>query len=90
MSLQRTFSAIDLIKERRGKKGDGQTLLDSQPAVPSMLDVLKDMSKVKLRSVKRYLNREKGESIQIHLQVITIGVYGLSLYITVAKCTIQF
>ncbi|XP_037311194.2 mitochondrial fission regulator 1 isoform X1 [Pungitius pungitius] len=52
MGLQRAFSAIDLIKERRGKKGDWQTLLDSQPAVPSMLDVLKDMSKVKLRSVK--------------------------------------
>ncbi|XP_035511529.1 mitochondrial fission regulator 1 isoform X2 [Morone saxatilis] len=53
-SLQRTFSAIDLIKERRGKKTDGQTPLDSKPAesIPNMLDVLKDMSKVKLRSVK--------------------------------------
>ncbi|XP_032360379.1 mitochondrial fission regulator 1 isoform X1 [Etheostoma spectabile] len=52
-SLQRTFSAIDLIKERRGKKTDSQTVLDSRPAeIPSMLDVLKDMSKVKLRSVK--------------------------------------
>uniref|UniRef100_A0A3P8TRT7 Mitochondrial fission regulator n=1 Tax=Amphiprion percula TaxID=161767 RepID=A0A3P8TRT7_AMPPE len=49
----RTFSAIDLIKERRGKKTDGQTALDSRPAeIPNMLDVLKDMSKVKLRSVK--------------------------------------
>lgn len=53
LSLQRTFSAIDLIKERRGKKTDNQTILDSKPAeVPSMLDVLKDMNKVKLRSVK--------------------------------------
>ncbi|XP_022067062.2 mitochondrial fission regulator 1 [Acanthochromis polyacanthus] len=52
-NLQRTFSAIDLIKERRGKKTDGQTVLDSRPAeIPNMLDVLKDMSKVKLRSVK--------------------------------------
>ncbi|KAF0021692.1 hypothetical protein F2P81_026055 [Scophthalmus maximus] len=42
-----------MIKERRGKKTDGQTVLDSKPAeIPSMLDVLKDMSKVKLRSVK--------------------------------------
>ncbi|XP_044031586.1 mitochondrial fission regulator 1 isoform X2 [Siniperca chuatsi] len=52
-SLQRTFSAIDLIKERRGMRTGGQTVLDSRPAeIPSMLDVLKDMSKVKLRSVK--------------------------------------
>ncbi|XP_028290397.1 mitochondrial fission regulator 1 [Gouania willdenowi] len=51
--LQRTFSAIDLIKERRGKKAECQTDLDLKPAeIPSMLDVLKDMSKVKLRSVK--------------------------------------
>lgn len=52
--LQRTFSAIDLIKERKGKRGDRQASLESKPAeVPNMLDVLKDMSKVKLRSVKR-------------------------------------
>uniref|UniRef100_A0A3Q1FFD2 Mitochondrial fission regulator n=1 Tax=Acanthochromis polyacanthus TaxID=80966 RepID=A0A3Q1FFD2_9TELE len=49
----RDISSIDLIKERRGKKTDGQTVLDSRPAeIPNMLDVLKDMSKVKLRSVK--------------------------------------
>ncbi|XP_028288805.1 mitochondrial fission regulator 1 [Parambassis ranga] len=52
-NLQRTFSAIDLIKERRGKRTDCQTVLDSKPAeIPNMLDVLKDMNKVKLRSVK--------------------------------------
>ncbi|XP_034006736.1 mitochondrial fission regulator 1 [Trematomus bernacchii] len=52
-SLQRTFSAIDLIKQRRGMKTEGHTDLDSRPAeVPSMLDVLKDIGKVKLRSVK--------------------------------------
>nr|XP_019943115.1 PREDICTED: mitochondrial fission regulator 1 [Paralichthys olivaceus]XP_019943116.1 PREDICTED: mitochondrial fission regulator 1 [Paralichthys olivaceus] len=52
-SLQRTFSAIELIKERRGKKTGGQTVLESRPAeFPNMLDVLKDISKVKLRSVK--------------------------------------
>lgn len=52
--LQRTFSAIDLIKERRGKKAEGQTVLDPRPVaeIPNMLDVLKDISKVKLRSVK--------------------------------------
>uniref|UniRef100_A0A3Q4IFK9 Mitochondrial fission regulator n=1 Tax=Neolamprologus brichardi TaxID=32507 RepID=A0A3Q4IFK9_NEOBR len=55
-SLQRTFSAIELIKERRGKKTCGQTVLESRPAeIPSMLDVLKDMNKVKLRSVKSRL-----------------------------------
>lgn len=52
-SLQRTFSAIDLIKERKGKKLEGQTDLEPRPAeIPNMLDVLKDMKKVKLRSVK--------------------------------------
>lgn len=55
-SLQRTFSAIDLIKERKGKKTDSQTVLELKPAeIPNMLDILKDMGKVKLRSVK---NRE--------------------------------
>ncbi|KAM9713086.1 mitochondrial fission regulator 1 [Menidia menidia] len=53
LGLQRTFSAIDLIKERKGKKTDGQTVLESRPAeIPSMLEVLKDINKVKLRSVK--------------------------------------
>ncbi|XP_061821358.1 mitochondrial fission regulator 1 [Nerophis lumbriciformis] len=54
LNLQRTFSAIDLIKERRGKKTEGQTtVLESKTAeIPSMLDILKDMNKVKLRSVK--------------------------------------
>lgn len=34
-------------------KTDSQTVLDSRPAeIPSMLDVLKDIGKVKLRSVK--------------------------------------
>lgn len=53
-NLQRTFSAIDLIKERKGKKAQGQTVVESKAAeIPNMLDVLKDMKKVKLRSVKR-------------------------------------
>ncbi|XP_028825343.1 mitochondrial fission regulator 1 isoform X2 [Denticeps clupeoides] len=54
--LQRSYSAIDLIKERRGKRTDQQAAVDvgpRQPEIPNMLDVLKDMGKVKLRSVKR-------------------------------------
>ncbi|KAL4635208.1 mitochondrial fission regulator 1 [Arapaima gigas] len=49
-------SAIDLIKERRGRKTvDSQLEEDTKlksPEVPNMLDVLKDLNKVKLRSVK--------------------------------------
>ncbi|XP_075069683.1 mitochondrial fission regulator 1 [Mixophyes fleayi] len=56
-ALQRSFSAIDLIKERRGKKSISElTVLDGtpkKPEMPNMLDVLKDMNRVKLRSVKR-------------------------------------
>ncbi|KTG02631.1 hypothetical protein cypCar_00014579 [Cyprinus carpio] len=54
--IQRSYSAIDLIRERRGKKAEQKTVLDSapkKPELPNMLDVLKDMGKVKLRSVKR-------------------------------------
>ncbi|XP_047424525.1 mitochondrial fission regulator 1 [Mugil cephalus] len=51
--IQRSFSVIDLIRERKGKKTDCPTVLDARPAeIPNMLDVLKDMTKVKLRSVK--------------------------------------
>uniref|UniRef100_A0A3Q2WZ58 Mitochondrial fission regulator n=1 Tax=Haplochromis burtoni TaxID=8153 RepID=A0A3Q2WZ58_HAPBU len=61
-SLQRTFSAIELIKERRGKKTCGQTVLESRPAeIPSMLDVLKDMNKVKLRS-RKFAHRHRNDS----------------------------
>ncbi|TRZ02324.1 hypothetical protein DNTS_009721 [Danionella cerebrum] len=54
-SLQRAYSAIDLIKERRGIKAEQNMVQDLAPKktdLPSMLDVLKDMGKVKLRSVK--------------------------------------
>ncbi|KAK1806536.1 hypothetical protein P4O66_005054, partial [Electrophorus voltai] len=56
--LQRSVSAIDIIKERRCKKVGQQTVESEprQPEIPSMLDVLKDMGKVKLRSIK---NRPK-------------------------------
>ncbi|KAI7792570.1 mitochondrial fission regulator 1, partial [Triplophysa rosa] len=53
--MQRSYSAIDLIKERRGKKAGLNTILDHEPKKPellNMLDVLKDLGKVKLRSVK--------------------------------------
>uniref|UniRef100_UPI00398E6C30 mitochondrial fission regulator 1 n=1 Tax=Pristiophorus japonicus TaxID=55135 RepID=UPI00398E6C30 len=54
-ALQRSVSAIDLIKERRGMKaGGGQiTPCPKQQTMPNMLDVLKDINKVKLRSVKK-------------------------------------
>ncbi|XP_077100926.1 mitochondrial fission regulator 1 [Siphateles boraxobius] len=55
--MQRNYSAIDLIRERRGKKAGQNTVVDSEPKkpeLPSMLDVLKDMGKVKLRSVKSH------------------------------------
>ncbi|XP_074843233.1 mitochondrial fission regulator 1 isoform X2 [Carettochelys insculpta] len=52
-----SVSAIDLIKERKSKKINvGHTLIDSgpkKPEIPNMLEILKDMNSVKLRSVKR-------------------------------------
>ncbi|XP_024257137.1 mitochondrial fission regulator 1-like [Oncorhynchus tshawytscha] len=61
MGFQRSFSVIDLIQERRGKKTDSQTLLDQEPKqaeVPNMLDVLKDIGKVKLRPAKSRLESQ--------------------------------
>ncbi|XP_063306476.1 mitochondrial fission regulator 1 [Pelobates fuscus] len=56
-ALQRSVSAYDLIKERKGKKSSSQMssveVIPKKPEMPSMLDVLKDMNQVKLRSVKR-------------------------------------
>ncbi|XP_048384877.1 mitochondrial fission regulator 1 isoform X1 [Stegostoma tigrinum] len=54
-ALQRSQSVIDLIKERRGKKPDSSqiTCNHKQENLPNMLDVLKDIDKVKLRSVKK-------------------------------------
>lgn len=52
-----SVSAIDLIRERREKKAcAGKTLVENNPKkpdMPNMLDILKDMNSVKLRSVKR-------------------------------------
>ncbi|XP_006267240.1 mitochondrial fission regulator 1 isoform X1 [Alligator mississippiensis] len=56
-TLQQSMSAIDLIKERKGKKiNSSQTLTDNgpkKPEMPNMLEILKDMNSVKLRAVKR-------------------------------------
>ncbi|KAM9386483.1 mitochondrial fission regulator 1 [Phaethornis superciliosus] len=56
--LQRSMSAIELIKERKNKKmNSGQNLSENGPKkkseIPNMLEILKDMNSVKLRSVKR-------------------------------------
>uniref|UniRef100_H3A4K4 Mitochondrial fission regulator n=1 Tax=Latimeria chalumnae TaxID=7897 RepID=H3A4K4_LATCH len=56
LALHRSISAIDLIKERKGKKNPAQTEQEmgpKQPEIPNMLEILKDMKKVKLRSVKK-------------------------------------
>ena len=56
--LQQSTSAIELIKERKNKKmNSGQNLTENGPKkseIPNMLEILKDMNSVKLRSVKRY------------------------------------
>ncbi|NXI35045.1 MTFR1 regulator, partial [Galbula dea] len=55
--LPQRMSAIDLIKERKNRKvNSGQSLTENgpkKPELPNMLEILKDMSSVKLRSVKR-------------------------------------
>ncbi|KAL6054307.1 hypothetical protein STEG23_037308 [Scotinomys teguina] len=52
-----SMSAVDLIKERREQRlSAGKTLVKSHPKppdMPNMLEILKDMNSVKLRSVKR-------------------------------------
>uniref|UniRef100_A0A8C1GN06 Mitochondrial fission regulator n=2 Tax=Cyprinus carpio TaxID=7962 RepID=A0A8C1GN06_CYPCA len=65
--IQRSYSAIDLIRERRGKKAEQKTVLDSapkKPELPNMLDVLKDMGKVKLRSVKSHQEDTKPRPVE--------------------------
>lgn len=55
--LQQSTSAIDLIKERRRRNASaGKTPVKNSPKktdLPNMLEILKDMNSVKLRSVKR-------------------------------------
>ncbi|XP_009863949.1 PREDICTED: mitochondrial fission regulator 1-like [Apaloderma vittatum] len=55
--VQQSLSAIELIKERKNKKTNpGQNPSENGPKkseIPNMLEILKDMNSVKLRSVKR-------------------------------------
>lgn len=57
LGLHQSMSAIDLIKERREQKASaGKTSMKNtqkKPDMPNMLEILKDMNSVKLRSVKR-------------------------------------
>ncbi|NXX78353.1 MTFR1 regulator, partial [Urocolius indicus] len=54
---QQSRSAIELIKERKNKKTNSEHNLaengPKKPEIPNMLEILKDMNSVKLRSVKR-------------------------------------
>ncbi|XP_011362924.1 mitochondrial fission regulator 1 [Pteropus vampyrus] len=56
-AVHQSTSAIDLIRERREKKTHAGKTLDKHspknPDMPNMLEILKDMNSVKLRSVKR-------------------------------------
>uniref|UniRef100_A0A673UAT3 Mitochondrial fission regulator n=1 Tax=Suricata suricatta TaxID=37032 RepID=A0A673UAT3_SURSU len=62
-------SAIDLIKERREKKAcAGKTPVKSSPKkrdMPNMLEILKDMNSVKLRSVKRSEQDPKPKPVDV-------------------------
>lgn len=55
--VHQSTTAIDLIRERREKRACAGKTLDKsspkKPDVPNMLEILKDMNSVKLRSVKR-------------------------------------
>ncbi|NXB20481.1 MTFR1 regulator, partial [Rhagologus leucostigma] len=66
--LQQSKSAIDLIKERKNKKMNaGQNVVENgpkKPEVPNMLEILKDMNSVKLRSVKRSSEGTKSKASQ--------------------------
>ncbi|XP_059380127.1 mitochondrial fission regulator 1-like isoform X2 [Carassius carassius] len=64
---QSSYCAIDLIRERRGKKAEQKTVLDSgpkKPDLPNMLDILKDIGKVKLRSVKSHQENMKQRPVE--------------------------
>ncbi|NXH98072.1 MTFR1 regulator, partial [Pachycephala philippinensis] len=66
--LQQSKSAIDLIKERKNQKMNaGQNVVENgpkKPEVPNMLEILKDMNSVKLRSVKRSAEGTKSKVSQ--------------------------
>ncbi|XP_021242427.1 mitochondrial fission regulator 1 [Numida meleagris] len=56
-ALQQSVSAIELIKERKNRKtNSGRIPTENgpkKPEIPNMLEILKDMNSVKLRSVKK-------------------------------------
>ncbi|KAI1243416.1 hypothetical protein IHE44_0001021 [Lamprotornis superbus] len=66
--LDQRKSAVDLIKERKNKKMNaGQNVVENgpkKPEVPNMLEILKDMNSVKLRSVKRASESTKSKVSQ--------------------------
>ncbi|XP_066122320.1 mitochondrial fission regulator 1 [Saccopteryx bilineata] len=57
LALHPSASALDLIRARRERKASAGEVLEQhsprKPDVPNMLEILKDMNRVKLRSVKR-------------------------------------
>ncbi|XP_053913265.1 mitochondrial fission regulator 1 [Cuculus canorus] len=67
LGLQQSMSAIELIKERKNKKmNSGHNLTENgpkRPEIPNMLEILKDMNNVKLRSVKRSSEGTKSKTV---------------------------
>ncbi|XP_024427868.1 mitochondrial fission regulator 1 [Desmodus rotundus] len=68
-TLHQSTSAIDLIRERREKKACAGKTLDKhspkKPDMPNMLEILKDMNSVKLRSVKRSEQDTKPKPVDV-------------------------
>lgn len=56
-ALQQSMSAIELIRERKNRKTNSGPIPTEngpkKPEIPNMLEILKDMNSVKLRSVKK-------------------------------------
>ncbi|KAM9051274.1 mitochondrial fission regulator 1 isoform 2-T4 [Megaptera novaeangliae] len=67
--LHQSTSAIDLIRDRREKNAcAGKTSVKSSPKkydMPNMLEILKDMNSVKLRSVKRSEEDTKPKPVDV-------------------------
>ncbi|XP_036686255.1 mitochondrial fission regulator 1 isoform X1 [Balaenoptera musculus] len=67
--LHQSTSAIDLIRDRREKNAcSGKTSVKSSPKksdMPNMLEILKDMNSVKLRSVKRSEEDTKPKPVDV-------------------------
>ncbi|NXL89691.1 MTFR1 regulator, partial [Alectura lathami] len=65
-AAQRSVSAVELIRERKNRRTNaGQIPAENgpkRPEVPNMLEILKDMNNVKLRSVKKSLEGTKSKA----------------------------